>query len=405
MRVGMIGLGKLGLPVALAIENCGHEVRGYEINKQTKELIKNKQMVNREDFAPSLLEESNLQLVSLRALVDWADIIFASPQTPHESRFEGTERLSDERADFDYKHLKKVVKDVAALAEESKHRTTLVVISTCLPGTFNREIKPLMNDYVDYVYNPFFIAMGTVIMDFLNPEFVLLGVEEEELAYKLISFYATIHNKPCFVTDTTTAEGIKVFYNTFITMKTVFGNMIGEMSYKLGMNADAIHTALSLATDRIISNKYLKSGVGDGGGCHPRDNIALSHIAREIGMSHNIFDDLMKAREDHMGWLAREAMRIAKETHLPLILLGKSFKPETNIETGSPAILMANILSDYGFPFWHHEEMVILPQACYFIATQHDRYRDYPFPSGSVVIDPFRYIPPRLGVEYVRIGN
>lgn len=411
MNIGFLGLGKLGLPVALAIESKGHKVQGFDVSPQVMKIIETRQFPYMEIGVQELLDRTKLKWSMIPQMVADCDLIFLAIQTPHESRFEGSTRLPEDRADFDYTYLKDVIKKVAEEAELQKKQTTIAVISTCLPGTFKREIATLGHyHYINYVYNPFFIAMGEVIPDFLDPEFVLIGAgKSQEAVNKLKEFYSTIHDKPIFVTDITTAEGIKVFYNTFITMKTVLANIYGEMSQKLGMNVDDIYKALSLATDRIISPKYLKAGMGDGGGCHPRDNIALSHVARIMNISHNIFEDLMEAREDHADWLAKLIVRQQLDTGLPIVLLGKSFKPETDIQTGSPALLVASILDEFDVPYLHvgeHDNCPLDPSV-YFIATQHDKYKDLSskVPEGSVILDPFGFIPDHEGVKVIRIGR
>lgn len=338
-------------------------------------------------------------------MVAESDIVFCAIQTPHEAEFEGATRLPVERRDFDYSYLLKAITDVTNSAYRQKKHTILAVISTCLPGTFKREIQPLLNEYVQYVYTPQFIAMGTVLADYLDPEFALIGVDDEQASQQLQVFYTSLFDKPHVVTDITTAEGIKVSYNTFITMKTVLANTWGELSHKLGMNTDDIYKAWTLSSKRLLSPRYLKAGVGDGGGCHPRDNIALSWLADEVNLSHNLFEDLMLSREQHMAWLAKEASLLAIKHQMPLIVLGRSFKPETNIETGSPALLLSNILREYGQVHEHVEDIETTTPAVFVIGTQHDRYRTYGFPAGSVVLDPFRFVEPREGVEIVAIGK
>jgi UDPglucose 6-dehydrogenase len=240
-----------------------------------------------------------------------------------------------------------------------------------------REVLPIVGKNFRLVYEPLFIAMGTVLRDFLWPEFVLIGADSRDAAQELVEFYKTIHNAPVFVTDIRTAEGIKVFYNTFITMKTVLGNMYGEMAHKLGMNVDDIYEALSLAKDRLISNKYLKAGMGDGGGCHPRDNIALSYVARRVGLSFDMFDALMTAREKHAEWLADliEYHRTTLELRCRCAFLGKAFKPNTNLDSGSPARLLSSILSErnIGHRIADEYPRKYYGAALFFIGTQHER--------------------------------
>lgn len=411
MTVGFIGLGKLGLPVALAVEDKGHRVIGYDVNPNVKKCLEERKIPFKEKGIQPLLDRTKIELTSIENIVTQSDIIFCAVQTPHDPRFEGSTRLPNERQDFDYSYLIAAIKTISETAKRYQRHVTLVVISTCLPGTYRRDIAPLLNGYVHYVYNPFFIAMGTVVEDFLSPEFVLIGTDGNPSGnlvsppLKLRELYASIHDRPLLVTDYTTAEAIKVSYNTFITMKTVLANIWGELAYKLEANVDDIYRAWIMSTDRLISPKYLKAGVGDGGGCHPRDNIALSYIAEKVNLSHNIFEDLMYAREDHMDWLAQEAIDLSMKYELPLVVLGRSFKPETNIETGSPSVLMVNIIREYGHPVVHEEDIQELPVAVFVIGTRHERYASYSFPQGSVVLDPFRYIPDLKDVRVIRVGK
>lgn len=407
MKIGMVGCGKLGLMVALTIESKGHDVLGYDVNPKIEEYLQKRKIPFREEYASELLANTKMRMTSLQELVDMSDIIFMAVQTPHAPLYEGITRIPSIRTDFDYSYLKESVKDVNNCLKEDK---VVVIISTVLPGTIDREIRPLMGPHFKLIYEPLFIAMGTVYYDYLNPEFVLVGIDEEKAARKLEEFYKTIHNAPIFKTDIRSAEAIKVFYNTFVTMKTVLGNIYGEIAYKLGANVNDIYNALSMATDRVISSKYLKAGMGDGGGCHPRDNIALSFIARKIDLSFDIFDALMKAREAHTEWLVNLIVEKHKETDLPIIILGKTFKPETDLVVGSPALLVSNILKEKNIYHDHYDPYIDKWEldkikAIYFIATKHDIFSKIDYVPGSVIIDPFRYIRDQEGVKIIRIGE
>lgn len=405
MKIGMIGAGKLGLPVALTIEDKGHEVEVYDVNPAIKSYLADRKIPYREEGLQPLLDKTKIRAVdSIAELVRGKDIVFCAIQTPHDPKFEGSTIIPHERKDFDYTYLLKAIEEVVATGEQ----VTLAVISTCLPGTFRREILPILEDNVEYVYVPQFIAMGTVMADYLEPEFNLIGVHHESAAAKLEEFYKTINDAPNVITDITTAEGIKVSYNTWVTAKTVIANAWGELAQRLGMNFNDLFRAWSLSTKRILSPKYMQAGMSDGGGCHPRDNIALSFIARKSGMSHDIWEDLMLARQDHEAWHASFAVAMSKDHHLPLVLLGRAFKPETDIQTGSPALLMASFIRAADYPFEHLEDIVYpagLVPSVFFLATAHDRYRQAPYPVGSIVIDPFRMMPDIEGVKVVRIGD
>jgi UDPglucose 6-dehydrogenase len=420
MKIGFLGLGKLGLPCALAVDMNGHDVMGYDINPN----VLQKDHVPYREAGPDgqgsiepILKESSLKFAkTVRELVEHSEIIFVPIQTPHEERYEGITRLPDERKDFIYRWLVQGLKglsdEIAAVGQDK----IVVVISTVLPGTMRKYIFPLLNDHVKICYNPFFIAMGTTMRDFLNPELILLGVRDEGAAQKVEEFYKTFLDAPIYRTSIENAEAIKVAYNTYISMKIAYANTWMEICHKIpGTDVDQVTGALELATMRIMSPKYLKGGMGDGGGCHPRDNIALSWLARELDLSYDFFESLMIARECQTEWLAElmESFDPPGGEKRLKVILGKSFKMETNITVGSPAILLKNLLQERGHDVDMYDPHVDVgaplppyPASIFFIGTNHPEFVNMKFPEGSIIIDPWRYMPPQPeGVELVSVGR
>ena len=112
MNIGFIGLGKLGLPCALAVESRGHKVVGYDPSEQVKDIIDTKKLQYQEIWAQEHLDKSKIEIKSVEEVVGESEIIFVPIQTPHGEKFEGTTRIPDEREDFDYSHLKKGIKDL-----------------------------------------------------------------------------------------------------------------------------------------------------------------------------------------------------------------------------------------------------------------------------------------------------
>ena len=259
-KIAYIGLGKLGMPCAEACVEKGFEVNGYDVVNKNSELVNIKS--------------------TIKEAVAGRHIVFIAVPTPHESGYDGREPTSDkEPKDFAYDTVKNVI------TECDKHMTgdqILVLISTVLPGTCRREFAPLLKN-TKLIYNPYLIAMGTVGFDMLNPEMIMLGTRKGnyDTAYKaqyLENFYFQLcDNMPRIEFGTwEEAEGIKIFYNTFISNKIALVNMIQDVADRLGnMNVDRVTEALSKSTKRIVSPAYMKAGMGDGGACHPRDNIAL----------------------------------------------------------------------------------------------------------------------------------
>ena len=417
MKVGFLGLGKLGLPVALAIESKGHDIFGTDISNITLENIRNKKINYKEIWVDDYLKNTKLQVLDLEGVVRNSDIIFVPIQTPHEEKYEGITRIPKERADFNYEYLIKGMKELSKEIEKQGDDKIVIIISTVLPGTVRKEIKPLLSKKVKLCYNPFFIAMGSTMRDFLHPEFVLFGVDDME-AYKVCKqFYKTITNAPLYDTTIENAELIKVAYNTLISTKIAFSNTLMELCHKLpNTNVDDVTNALKLANRRLISGYYMDGGMGDGGGCHPRDNIAMSYLSEKLNISHNWFEHIMKQRENQTEWLAK--LIIENSKNFKINILGKSFKSESNLTLGSPAILLKNILQekkrqiniwdpivDGNFDEFEKRYQWKSEPQLFFIATKHDYFNNFPFYKGSIVIDPWRYILDREDIKLIRIGD
>ena len=415
----MIGLGKLGTPVALALAMKGHDVMGYDIRPERMQKVSFPHRELGPNGEPSLephLRASSLRFGPLADLVQHAEIIFVAVQTPHAPRFEGITRLPGERIDFDYRFLKQAMDDLSAAVRRGGQNKLVVIISTVLPGTIGREIAPTIDRHITLCYSPLFIAMGTTLRDFLEPEFALVGAPDSRSSQQVACFYRTLHDRPIYETSIENAELIKVAYNTFISTKIAFANTLMEICHKLpGCDVDAVTDGLALATDRLFSPRYMRGGMGDGGGCHPRDNIALSWLARKIDLSYDWFEQTMLCREQQAAWLAElvdEHHRRRGYPHRQVGLYGRAFKAGTNLVEGSPATLLANLLAERGYEvllFDPHLDQGACPfdrAGVYVVTTRHPEFGqpDWGFPSGSVVIDPWRYIGERAGVEVVPVG-
>ena len=261
--------------------------------------------------------------------------------------------------------------------------------------------------------------MGSTIRDFLYPEFILFGVDDDNAAKKAEEFYKTICDSPFYKTTIENAELIKVCYNTMISTKISFVNTVMEACHHLpNTNVDDVTNALKMANRRLISDAYMSGGMGDGGGCHPRDNIALSHLSQKLNLSYDWFESIMMQREKQSEWLANLVIDNSKDRQINI--LGKTFKPETNLILGSPSILLENILKEkkanvYSWdPYidenfekikekmnWNNEKV----KHTFFIGTKHPDFTTFKFPDNSIIIDPFRYIYNIKNSKIIRIGD
>ena len=212
--------------------------------------------------------------------------------------------------------------------------------------------------------------MGTVKWDMVNPEMVMIGTQdgsETGDAKELVDFYKTImQNEPRYVIGTwDECECIKVFYNTFISAKVSLVNMIQDVAEKQGnINAEVVCDALADSDRRIMGPGYMKPGMGDGGACHPRDNIALRWMASELNLGYDLFDAVMLSREVQAENMAKRLIALADTEEgymfqgkwwntLPIIIVGKAYKPLVPYEAGSSSMLVGHYIENQGYDLYY----------------------------------------------------
>ena len=330
-KIGFIGLGKLGMPCAEAVATKGFDVAGYDILPKTSSQIE--------------IRESIEEVCRDR------DIVFVATPTPHEDGYDGRSPTSHLPVkDFNYDAVKKV------LTTCNKHMgmtQTLVLISTVLPGTCRRELQPLVTN-TKLMYNPYLIAMGTVADDMINPEMIMIGSRNGlkgkncKIRSELLeSFYNQVcENYPRMEFGTfEEVESMKIFYNTFISNKVALVNMIQDVAHKLGhMDVDVVTEALAKSTKRIVSPAYMKAGMGDGGACHPRDNIALRWLAKELSLGYDMFESIMTAREQQAETMAKAILTHGKN----IWFSSDSYKAGTDLIDGSSSLLVQHYVKKHG---------------------------------------------------------
>jgi UDPglucose 6-dehydrogenase len=364
MRIGFIGVGKLGKDVGEVMAEK-HFVEGYDVNNVTP---------------------SNFNMVStIEEVCKDKDLIFIAVPTPHDPLYDGKQPTSHlPPKDFDYSIVKNILSEINQYTNKQQ---LVVLISTVLPGTTRREFIPLVENY-RFIYNPYLIAMGTVKNDMVNPEMVIIGTEDgsETTDAKILKdFYQTIIS-PWTRYEIGTwddAEAIKIFYNTFISAKISIVNMIQDVAELNGnMNTDVVTGALERSTYRIMGPAYMKAGMGDGGSCHPRDNIALRYMAQRLGLGYDLFDAIMTSREKQARNIANRLIDLSIEHGLSVVIMGKSYKPGVEYIDGSYSILIGSFINEV-----RYDE--INGPAIYLLGHR-NVFNDTVFPSGSVVLDPWR---------------
>jgi len=364
MKIGFIGVGKLGKDVAEVMAEK-YFVEGYDVKEVTP---------------------SNFKMVkTIEEVCKDKDLIFIAVPTPHDPLYDGKQATSHlPPKDFDYTIVKNILSEVNNYTNKQQ---LVVLISTVLPGTTRREFIPLVQNY-RFIYNPYLIAMGTVKHDMVNPEMVIIGTKDgsETTDAKILKdFYQTIIS-PWTRYEIGTwddAEAIKIFYNTFISAKISIVNMIQDVAELNGnMNTDVVTGALERSTYRIMGPAYMKAGMGDGGSCHPRDNIALRYMAQRLGLGYDLFDAIMTSREKQARNIANRLIDLSIEHGLPVVIMGKSYKPGVEYIDGSYSILIGSFINEV-----RYDEM---NGPAIYLLGHRNVFNDTVFPSGSVVLDPWR---------------
>jgi len=330
-KIAFIGLGKLGMPCAEVIAKKGFDVSGFDIVTKSSNHVNIKQ--------------------NLKETVQDRDIVFVATPTPHEEGYDGRVPTSHLPVkDFKYDAVKHV------LTQCNKHMNkeqTLVLISTVLPGTIRRELAPLVTN-TKLMYNPYLIAMGTVAWDMVNPEMVMIGSKNgmqgtncKIRSLLLESFYNQICESPPRVEIGTweEVECMKVFYNTFLSMKLAYTNMVQDVCQRIGhANVDVVTQAFAKSKMRLGADVYIKSGMGDGGACHPRDNIALSWLAKNLDLGYDFFKGIMTAREKQAENMAQEVLKHGTNIYFT----SDSYKPGVDMPDGSYSLLVQYYVKKHG---------------------------------------------------------
>lgn len=385
MKISFIGLGNLGMPCAETIAKAHYDVIGYDITEK---------------------KSNNLKIVdSIKEAVYDRDIVFVSVPTPHDREYDGSCPSSHLfPKDFNYDIVKQSLQNCNRYMNKQQ---ILVLISTVLPGTIREYLIDLVPN-TNFIYNPYLIAMGNVEWDMIHPEMIIIGTETgkiDKFSQKLIDLYnSLIENDSRYEVGTwDECECIKIFYNTFISMKISFVNMIQDVAERQkNINVDVVTRALSNSKMRILSSKYMTAGMGDAGACHPRDNIALRYLVRKLNLGYDIFNSIIKAREIQALNLAKELVKHAENNNMKIFIHGKSYKPDVEYCHGSYSLLVGHFCKELG-----HDPTYIDPltgdnlETCYgVVLLAHNRNITYDnndsqnlyceIREGSIIVDPWR---------------
>ncbi|MBI4242575.1 MAG: UDP-glucose/GDP-mannose dehydrogenase family protein, partial [Planctomycetes bacterium] len=361
--LSVVGLGKLGACTAACFASKGYQVLGYDINKSVVDKLSNGQAPVVE---PGLQELITSHRKNIRATLDIAQLI-----TETDATFLITPTPSEPDGSFSNKFLESALESLAkTLRSSSKSDHLFVITSTVSPGAIDKKLIPFIEQHSErrhmkgfrVAYNPEFIALGSVIKDFLSPDLILIGEDCKVTGDQLEELYKkTCVSRPHVARmSIISAEIAKISLNAYITMKISFANTLASICDSIpGADVDAITQALG--ADKRISPFYLKGGLPFGGPCFPRDNRALSAFAAEYGV-----DPKLAVATDQVNnmQIKRIIDKISKysvnQGTNSVSIIGLAYKPNTPVVEESPAIrIIQELLKKGAADIWVYDPLAM----------------------------------------------
>jgi nucleotide sugar dehydrogenase len=338
MKISLIGVGKLGLCLGLNLEKKGFDVVGVDINPDHIESLNNKKFKTPEPYVEDYLSESkNITFTTKLEEAIKNDVIFVVVSTPS---------TNDNK--YDHYQIESIAKQLINFGKQDK-RKDLIINCTTFPGYCDDLHNRLKEYNYNVSYNPEFIAQGSIIMDQVNCDNVLIGEADEYIGNIIEMIYTKMcDSKPIFNRMTRTeAEITKISVNCFLTTKISYANMVGDIAIRMNCDPNIILNAVG--TDSRIGGKYLKPGFGFGGPCFPRDNRALAKCAEEVGIDAVISKATDIMNEKHLEYQVEDFVSKNPNKKIEVVIPYITYKPESVLTEESQQLKFALKLKQLGY--------------------------------------------------------
>lgn len=349
LKLSIVGLGKLGAPLAAVFASKGFDVVGTDLSREYVDAINAGRAPVDEPQLQELIEESRARL---RATTDVSEAVAATDAT-----FVIVPTPSDSSGRFSNAAVLSAMEAVGAGLRRKNGYHVVVITSTVMPGSTGGEIQRALERHaarpvgptLGLCYNPEFIALGSVIRDMLRPDMILIGESDRRAGDVLERIYGvSCDNTPVIRRmNFVNAELTKISVNTFVTTKISYANMLADICDRLpGADVDVVTQALG--SDSRIGGKYLRGAIGYGGPCFPRDNVAFGVLARSIGARAELAEatDTLNRYQVERVLGAVEARAGESGT---IGVLGLSYKPDTGVVEESQGVALVERLVNLGY--------------------------------------------------------
>jgi UDPglucose 6-dehydrogenase len=356
-RVNVVGLGKLGAPLAAVLASRGFSVIGLDVNKMLVDALNTGKMPIVEPQLNELIAANRARLTATmdaNAAVQNSDASFVIVPTP-----------SDATGFFSNRFVLQAMDTLGKALRNKTGYHMVVITSTVMPGSTGSEIKAALETAsgrkvgpdLGLCYNPEFIALGSVVRDMLYPDSILIGESDAKAGDMLQTIYLQMcENKPPVQRmNFINAELTKISVNTYVTTKISYANMLADICDRLpGADVDVVTKALG--ADTRIGGKYLKGAMGYGGPCFPRDNVAFAALARKLGARADVAEATDRINNYQVDRLTALVSKFAR-SGTRIALLGLSYKPLTPVVEESHSVKLAERLADAGYIVTVHDPL------------------------------------------------
>lgn len=359
MKISVIGLGKLGAPLAAVLASKGHEVIGVDVNRDFVRMLAEGEAPVEEPGLQKLIDASRARL---SATTDFEKAVLGS-----EASFVIVPTPSDSQGGFSNKYVLSAVTAIGQALRKKSDYHMVNITSTVMPGSTGGEIRRALEaasgrevgKSVGLCYNPEFVALGTVIRDMTHPDMLLIGESDPRAGDVLEAIYRQVceSNPPVQRMNWVNAELTKISVNTFVTTRISYANMLSDMCERLpGADVDVVTAALG--ADSRIGKKYLKGALGYGGPCFPRDNVAFAHLARGLGARADLAEATDRINRHQIDRLAASVLKLLNGAGR-VGVLGLSYKPDTAVIEESQGLQLAARLSEERREVYVHDPMAL----------------------------------------------
>lgn len=356
-RISIVGIGKLGASMVAGMASRGFDVVCVDVDRNAVAKVNRGEAPVQETGLAEMITANQQRI---RATLDFEDAVNSSDIT-----FVIVPTPSDERGAFSTAYVQRAFEQIGRALRLKSTYHVVVLTSTVLPGATRQLLLPVLeqesgkkcgNDF-GLCYSPEFIALGTVIRDFLNPDFYLVGQFDNRSgeALEYVNSRVSLNNAKCKRMSIENAELAKIAINGYVTLKISYANMLSDICERIPSgDIDVVSDALGM--DTRIGRKYLTGGFGFGGPCFPRDNVALAFVGEQLGVDCSI------PRTNHqfnrtISQRAVEKLKGVLKKGETVAVLGLAYKPLSHVIEESPGVFLCRALADSGYRVVAHDPL------------------------------------------------